>query len=73
MNWDSLPRELIDIIMDYRRLETCGYNKKARKIQSTWRCFRTRILVGRFIMLRYLQDFRIWNPTMYEFISRSKL
>jgi len=73
MNWDSLPREIVEIIMDYRRWETCGYNKKARKIQGLWRCYRTRVLVGRFRMLRYLKDFKVWNPSMYEFISRSKL
>ena len=73
MNWDSLLREIVEIIMNYRRWETCGYNKKARKIQGLWRCYRIRVLVGRFRMLRYLKDFRVWNPSMYEFISRSKL
>ena len=73
MNWDSLPRELIEMIMYYRAWYTCGYTKKAIKIQSFWRCYKTRVLVGRFRMLRYLRDFREWNPTMYEFIVRSKL
>lgn len=72
MNWDSLPNEIIKIIFNYRKLATCsGYC--ATKIKSIWLCYRTRVLIGRFKMLRYLRDFRELNPTLTEFLLRSRL
>ena len=44
-----------------------------RLIQKQWYKYRTKVLIGRFHMLRYLKDFRMWNPTIDEFLSRSKL
>ncbi len=72
MNWDSLPDDIIKIILKLRREITCS-NKAVKYIQSKWNSYRTRILIGRFHMLRYLKDFREWNPTLEEFLSRSKL
>ena len=72
MKWDELPDELKRYILIFRKLLTCE-NPAAIKIQSIWHCYRTRILIGRFHMLRYLKDFRIWNPSINEFIERSKL
>ncbi len=72
MNWDSLPNEIIKIIFNYRKFATCsGYC--ATKIKSIWLCYRTRVLIGRFKMLRYLRDFRELNPTLTEFLLRSRL
>ena len=72
MNWDNLPDDIIKYIMYHRKLKTC-YNKPIYKIQSIWRCYRTRVLIGRFKMLRYLKEFKIYNPNIFDFINRSKL
>lgn len=72
MNWDSLPQEIINIILSYRKIFTCA-NYCATKIKSTWLCYRTRVLIGRFRMLRYLREFRELNPTLREFLLRSRL
>lgn len=73
MNWKSLPIEIKEIIMHYRYLYTCGYHIMAVKIQSLWRCYKTKIIISRFKSLRYLKDFREWNPNIYIFITRSKI
>ena len=72
MNWDSLPLEIIKIILSFRKILTCD-KYAVIKIQSIWRTYKTRVLIGRFKMLRYLKDFRVWNPNLNEFIIRSKL
>jgi hypothetical protein len=72
MNWDILPDDIIKIILNFRREITCG-NKAAKFIQKKWNKYRNRVLIGRFNMLKYLKDFREWNPTLEEFLSRSKL
>ncbi len=72
MNWDYLPLDIITYILHLRKIIMLE-NPAAIKIQSVWKCYKTRILIGRFNMLRYLRDFRIWNPTINEFIERSKL
>ena len=72
MNWDNLPLELKDIIYRIRK-QFMYSNKSSIKIQSIWRCYKTRVLIGRFRMLRYLKDFRIYNPNINEFIVKSKL
>ena len=71
-NWDFLPDDVVKIIFNYRKLLTCQKHAII-KIQSKWRYYKIRILIGRFKMLRYLQDFRYWNPSIYEFLSRSRL
>ena len=72
MNWDGLPKEITQLIMFYRK-QIISRNMKIIKIQSLWRCYKIKILVKRFKMLRYLKDFKIWNPNINEFIIRSKL
>lgn len=56
MRWDNLPKELVRYILILRKFSTCN-NKAAIKIESLWRGYRTRILITRFHMLRYLKDF----------------
>jgi len=72
MNWNFLPNEIIEIIMYDRKIKTCGYSATC-KIQSIWRMYKIRLLIRRFISLRYLQEFRIWNPNIRQFITRSQL
>lgn len=72
MNWDNMPDDIIWLILVFRKQITCG-NNAAKYIQQKWNQYRTRILIGRFNMLRYLRDFREWNPTLQEFLSRSRL
>ena len=72
MNWDNLPDDIIRMILNFRREITCG-NTAARYIQNKWKKYKTLVLIGRFRMLRYLKDFRQWNPTLHEFLSRSRL
>ena len=70
--WDLLPIEIINIIMYYRKILTCG-NKIVNKIISIWKCYKIRVLIGRFKMLRYLKEFKLFNPNIKEFLLRSKL
>ena len=72
MYWDILPDDIIKIILRYRKIKTCG-NTVCTLIQSIWRTYRTRVLIARFKLFHYLKDFRIWNPNILEFISRSRL
>lgn len=72
MRWDNLPGELRSLILYYRKLMMCG-NLAADRIISSWKCYKTRVLIGRFKMLKYLKEFRLFNPTLKEFLLRSKL
>lgn len=72
MNWDSLPIEIKDFIYQIRK-EIMYSNKSSIKIQSIWRCYKTRVLIGRYKMLRYLKEFKYYNPSINTFILKSKL
>ena len=72
MSWDDLPRELVDVIWHWRTVCMLPH-VAARHIQSQWRCYRTRVLLGRFKMLRYLYEFRQWNPSATTFLARARL
>lgn len=72
MKWDTLPDDLVTYILLLRKRLMCE-NPSASKIQSIWNCYITRVLIGRFHMLKYLKDFREWNPNIHEFIERSRL
>ena len=71
-SWDDLPEELILLILDWRR-ELTMLPRAAAQILKTWHGYRTRVLLGRFRMLRYLHDFRTWNPSAASFLRRAKL
>lgn len=71
-SWDNLPTDVIKIILNYRKIFM--YKKPAIiKIQSLWNSYKIRKLIHRFKMLRYLKDFRKWNPTIQDFLLRSRL
>ncbi len=72
MRWDNLPDEIRSLIFYHRRISMCG-NIAVDKIISLWKCYKTRVLIGRFKMLKYLKEFRLFNPTLKEFLLRSKL
>ncbi len=66
----NLPFDIFKLIFSYR-------NKLIRwsieKIQATWRCYRIRVLVGRFKLLYYVHVFRRFNPDLIVFLERSRL
>lgn len=68
MYWNKLPNELIKKILNCRKILTC-----VNKIISIWKCYKIRVLIGRFKMLRYLKDFRLFNPNIKIFLLRSRL
>ncbi len=72
MNWNYLPNDIIKYILLYRKQLTMSL-KAFYIISNRWKTYRTRVLYGRFKMLRYLKDFRIWNPTIQEFLLCSRL
>ena len=72
MRWDNLPNEIHSLIFYYRKIMMCG-NLAADRIISRWKCYKTRVLIGRFKMLMYLKDFRMFNPNLKQFLLRSKL
>jgi hypothetical protein len=66
--WASLPDDLIAHIL---RLRAEG--DAATAMQKHWRRYRTRVLVGRFKMLRCLRVFREFNRDLRAFLERSRL
>lgn len=72
MVWHALPN---DVARDILR-RVCASRRHDRAVvcvQRSWRGYRTRVLVGRFRMLRYLHEFRAWNPTVGQFLHRARL
>jgi hypothetical protein len=72
MSWDKLSDDIIEYIIFLTKLETLK-SKAAIKIQSKWKCYKLKILIKRFKTLRYLKDFKIWNPNIQDFLLRSRL
>ena len=68
--WSYLPNDIIDIIID---IKIKKINKMSTKIQSIWRCYKTRVLVGRYKLLRYIKEFREYNTSIYSFLIKSRL
>jgi hypothetical protein len=68
--WRQLPAELTLLVLRFRARLLAGH---ARRIQTAWRGYRARVLLGRFRMLRYLRDFREWNPSAPNFLRRARL
>ena len=68
--WSYLPNDIIDIIID---IKIKKINKMCTKIQSIWRCYKTRVLVGRYKLLRYIKEFREYNTSIYSFLIKSRL
>jgi hypothetical protein len=62
--WDELPGDLVWYILAWRGA-TC--------MQRAWRGYRTRVLLGRYRMLRYFHIFRAIHPNVSVFLARSRL
>ena len=72
MKWDDMPQDITRLIFYYRKILTCS-EYFVNKIISVWKCYKIRVLIGRFKMLRYLKDFKYFNPSIKTFLLRSKL
>ena len=68
--WDDMPDEIRDLVFAWR---TQLYLQAIVCIQTHWRTYRTRMLLKRFIALRYLHTFREWNPSAIVFLKRTRL
>ena len=72
MNWDNLSDDIINIILKYRKYFTCSVNASIF-IQKMWKSYKIKVLMKRYLMLRYIKDFRIWNPSANEYILRTRI
>ena len=70
-SWDDLPPDLVGHILGF----VCRHvdDRAARRVQRVWHGYRTRVLIGRFRMLRYLLVFRTFNPSIVTFLRRARL
>ena len=60
MNWDSLPIEIKNLILENRR-KIMYFDKCALKIQSEWRDYRSKVLIDRFYVLNYIKDVGLYS------------
>jgi hypothetical protein len=72
MNFHDLPDDIISLIMFFRKIKTAA-KKATEYIQAHWFGYRTRVLLGRFKMLKYLKEFREFNPSLKIFLIKSRL
>lgn len=68
----DLPDDIISLIMFFRKIKTTA-KKATSYIQAHWFCYRTRVFLGRFKMLKYLKEFREFNPSLKFFLIKSRL
>ena len=69
--WDDLPTDIRLLI--FRFLNHTMRREAAVAIQASWRRYRAYVLVKRYIMLRYLREFRRWNPRLSVFLERARI
>ena len=72
MNFYDLPDDIKNLIMYFRKIKTAS-KKATTYIQAHWFGYKTRVLIGRFRMLKYLKEFREFNPSLKIFLLRCKL
>ena len=58
--WEDLPEDLIHLILYWHN--KC-LEKSALTIQKCWTAYKVRSILKIFKELRYLQEFRFWNPS----------
>ena len=64
------PQADVVLLILARRGRRRHEDAAACRAQRVWRGYRTRVLLGRFRMLRYLAAFREWNPDLATFAAR---
>lgn len=69
-DWQRLP---CDLGRDILRRIYAARHTAAQCVQCAWRAYKTRVLLGRFRLLRYLREFREWNPDVHTFVARARL
>ena len=72
MIWDELPDDLIKHILYLRKYETCK-KYASTKIQATWKSYKTRVLISRYMLVRFYKDFKVYNPTFQIFFKKARL
>ena len=72
MNWDLLPYDITNLIFVFRK-KLMYFKFFIIKIQSKWRLYRTKKLFSRYMLLRYIKEFRYYNPNINIFFKKSKL
>lgn len=63
-----MNNDLIEVILEWRKCILASIT-----IQKLWRSYRIKVLIGRFRLLRYIKDFRSWNPSITVFLNRAIL
>ena len=73
--WSDLPPELLEVVWEHRTrsARVDRSHRAARRVQTIWRGYRTRVLCGRYRMLRYVRPFCEWNPSLGAFLSRARV
>lgn len=67
----NIPSEIVFMILQHRLSIRSAL---ATRIQCEWRRYRTRILIGRYHLLRFvLADFRMANVNVASFVGQSAL
>ena len=70
--WDDLPSDIVALILTMRNTMR-RRDSAAIRMQRVWRAYRVRMLIGRYRMLRYLQVFHHYNPSLEVFLRRARL
>lgn len=67
--WTSLPTELaVRILLRVVRLR----HDAAARVQAAWRSRCIRRCVSLYTQLRFLQDFRLYNPDVTTYLARCR-
>ena len=65
--FSRLPDDILYLILSFMKREYF-----ITKLQAHWKGFRIRKLITRFLCLRYIQEFRDFNPTASIYLSRCR-
>lgn len=72
MSWDSLPIDIIKYIFYLRKYYSLA-NYATQKIENAYYNYKLKKLINIYKELKYLKEFRKWNPNIQEFLLRSRL
>lgn len=71
--WDDMPDDVRGLIFAWRTYLCVRAIRASIRVQTHWRKYRVRMLLKRFLALRYMHTFREWNPTATAFLMRTRL